>query len=83
MERPPRLLPERFDGIGFGAGEDFGHFAGEHGIDRRAVAPDGERIADALGAVGIAQAQRIELEGAHLAMGAVGENLGQRDAIKA
>ena len=69
--------------VGFGAGEDLRHFAPEDRVDRRAVAPDRECIADALGAVGVAQAHRVELEGADLAMRAVGEHHGQRDSIEA
>ena len=55
----------------------------EDRVDRRAVAADREGVADALGAVGVAQTHRIELEGADFAMRAVGEHHGQRDAIEA
>ncbi len=55
------------------AGEDVGHLARQDGVDGRAVAADREGVADALGAVGVAQPHRVQLEGAHLAMRAVGE----------
>ncbi len=60
-----------------------GDLAAQDGVDRAAVAADGEGVADALGAVGVAQPQRDQFEGPHVAVRAVGQHGRQRDAIEA
>ena len=83
MQCPPELLPQALDQVGVLAGHDLGHLAGQDVGDRAAVAADGEGVADAFGAVGVAHADGAELEGAHLAMRAVGQHRRQRHAVEA
>ena len=83
VERPPGLEPQALDVVGFLAGHDLDELAPQHRVDGAAVAPDRVGVADALGAVGVADPHRVELEGAHLAMGRIGQHLRQRDAEEA
>jgi hypothetical protein len=83
MERPPGLVPEALDLVGLLAVHDLRELAGENGVDGGPVAPHREGVAHPLGAVAVADADRVELEGPHLAVHGVGEHLGQRDAVEA
>ena len=83
MQRPPGLLPQPLDVVGFLAGHDLGDLARQHGVDGAAVAADGVGVADALAAVGVAHADSVQLERAHLAVRAVGQDLRQRHPVEA
>ena len=76
VQRPPELLPQPLDPVGVLAGQDLGHLARQDVVDGAAVAADREGVADALGPVRVAHAHGAQLEGAHLAMGAVGQHDG-------
>jgi hypothetical protein len=83
VQRPPQLLPQALDEVGVLAGQDLGHLAGEDVVDGAAVAADGEGVADAFRTISVAHADRAELEGAHLAVGAVGEHRRQGHPVEA
>jgi hypothetical protein len=83
MERPPGLVPEALDFIGLFAVHDLGELARQDRVDGGTVASHREGVADALGSIGIANAHRVQLEGAHLAVHGIGQNGRQRDAVEA
>ena len=82
MQPPPDMMPDRLDVVGLAALDQLGDLAPQDVGDRAAVAADRVGVADAFGAIGIADAAGDELERRDLAMRAVGERDRQRDPIE-
>jgi hypothetical protein len=81
VERPPHRLPERLDVLGLAADEPRGQIAREQRVHRGAAGTHGVRVAHALRAVGVAQADGHQLEALDDPVGGVGERHRQRDAV--
>jgi hypothetical protein len=76
------MMPDRFGIVGLACLDERRHLAAKDVGNRAAVAAHGVGVARALGAVGIAHAAGDQLERGDLAMRAVGQHDGERDAIK-
>ena len=77
VQRPPALVPAPRDVVRLATAQQLGDLDAQRGVDRGAVAPDGEGVAEALRAVGVADPDRVQLEGADVAVRAV-RDLGLR-----
>jgi hypothetical protein len=62
--------------------EQLSDFAVQDRVDSGAISSRGEGITHAFGAIGVGEPDRIEFKSAHLAVCAVGEHDGERNAIK-
>src|SRR5438046_1753635 len=82
MQCPPGLAPDSLDLIRLLAAEQFSDFALQDRVDSGAISPCGVRVAHAFGAFGVGEPDRIEFKSAHLAVCAVAEHDGERNAIK-
>ena len=82
MQCPPRLAPDSLDLVRLLAAEQLSDFALQDRVDSGAISSCGVRIAHAFGAIGVGEPDRIEFKSAHLAVCAVGEHDGERNAIK-
>ena len=81
MQAPPHALPQRLDALGVLAEQQRFQVAGDQGMHGGAAGADRVAVADALGAGAVPQPHRDELEVADVAVGAVGQHLGQRDPV--
>src|SRR3954453_3363248 len=82
MQTPPDMMPDRFGIVGLAVLGESGDFPSQDIGDRAAIAPDRVGVAYAFGAIGIADAASDEFECLDLAMRAVGERDGERDAVE-
>ena len=81
VQRPPHLLPQRFDEVRPLAGEPRREIPLHRRVDGRTVGADGEGVARAFRAVLVADAHRHQLEMRHLPVGAVGQRHRQVDQV--
>ena len=79
---PTRPCAKLLDLIRLLAAEQFSDFALQDRVDSGAISSCGVRVAHAFGAFGVGEPDRIEFKSAHLAMCAVAEHDGERNAIK-
>jgi hypothetical protein len=82
MQRPPGLAPDSLDLIRLLASEQFSDFALQDRVDSGAIPSCGVCVAHAFRAFGIGEPDCIEFKSAHLAVCAVAEHDGERNAIK-
>ena len=83
MQVPPHLLPQRLDLFGVGAEQHRTQALIDQRVHRGTAGAHGVGVADTLGAVGVAQAHRDQLEMRDGAVGGVRQRDRQSDAIEA
>ena len=82
VRRPPHRLPGRGDVGRLAAGEQRREVALDGRVHRDAVDADGVGVADPLGALGVDDPHRDQLEVAHVAVRAVRQHDGQGDPVQ-
>ncbi|MHC2243827.1 hypothetical protein ACVJH7_003134 [Bradyrhizobium elkanii] len=82
MQRPPHLVPKLLGVVGLHPARDLADFAAQDIGDGAAIAADRVGVAGAFRAVGIAGADRDELERLDLAMRAVAQHHRERDLVE-
>ena len=83
MQLPPHFLPEGFDPGGIGAFQDAAETLVDQGVNGDAAGARGVGVADAFGAVGVAEADGHELEMRHESVGGIGQRHREFDAVEA
>lgn len=82
MKRPPQAVPDVFGGISLGVDHNVRDFPPENIGDCAAIPTHRVGVSDTLGPIGVADTNRDQLEGLHLAMHAVGQRDGERNPVE-